>query len=74
MSFDYSKLRGRIIEKFGSQQKFAAKLGLSERSLSLKMMNKTAWKQTEIKLCCELLDIPVKEIHLYFFTAIVQNF
>ena len=36
MSFNYSKLRGRIIEKFGTQGCFARKLGVSERTLSLK--------------------------------------
>ena len=37
MCFDYSKLRGRIIEKFGNQSKFAVAMGWSERTMSLKI-------------------------------------
>lgn len=40
MCFDYSLLDGKITEKFKSRSKFADALGLSERSLSLKMNNK----------------------------------
>lgn len=72
MYFDYSKLRGRITEVFGTQQQFARKLGLSERSLSLKLNGKNSWSQAEIKAACDLLRIPVSELHLYFFTVVVQ--
>ena len=34
MSFDYSKLRGLIVEKVGSQNNLAEKMGLSKQSLS----------------------------------------
>ena len=30
MVFDYSKLSGRIVEKFGTQYNFAIAMGLSE--------------------------------------------
>lgn len=40
MSFDYSKLRGRIVEKFGTQVNFAKAIKLSERTLSLKLNGK----------------------------------
>ena len=38
MSFDYSKLAGAIHEKFRTQANFAKAIGLSERSLSLKLI------------------------------------
>lgn len=34
--YRYNKLRGRIIEKFGTQEKFAKAVGISENSLSKK--------------------------------------
>lgn len=74
MSFNYSKLRGRIVEKFTSQRKFAEALGISERSLSLKLTNKVNWKQAEILLSCELLGITSDAMSVYFFTEEVQNF
>lgn len=67
MIYDYSKLSGRIREKLGSQKAFAEEIGLSERSLSLKMQSKTGWKQREMAAACEALDIPLHEIHEYFF-------
>ncbi|OFO55632.1 DUF739 family protein [Nosocomiicoccus sp. HMSC059G07] len=64
---DYSKLNGAIIEKFGTQYNFAKAMNLSERSISLKLNGKVTWKDTEIIKAKELLDIPVEEIHSYFF-------
>lgn len=74
MAFDYSKLRGRIIEKYGSQSAFARAMGWSERTLSLKMNNLRAWTQKDIMKAADLLDIPENEIQDYFFKQKVQNF
>lgn len=67
MAFDYSKLAGKIREKFGTQMNFAAAMEISERTLSLKMNNRIAWTQTEIIKACNLLGVKAKEVHLYFF-------
>lgn len=71
--FDYSKLKGRIIEKVGNNCNFAIKLGCSERTLSLKLNNKIDFKQSEILKSCKILSIPTKDIKDYFFNYIVQN-
>lgn len=70
--FDYSKLRGRIREKFGTQALFAAAmretgLNFSDCVLSLKLNNQSEWDQAEMIAACELLDILPEELHLYFF-------
>ena len=67
MSFDYSKLDGRITEKFGTRGAFAKALGVSERTMSLKMSGKVSWKQSEISATCVLLEIKTCDIPLYFF-------
>lgn len=72
MAYNYSKLNGRIIEICGTQAVFAEKMGLSERTISLKLNNKVAWKQPEITKACEILGIPESEIQVYFFTIEVQ--
>lgn len=72
MVYDYSKLEGRIKEKFGTQAKFAEAIELSERSLSLKLNSKRDFKQNEISKSCTLLDIAYAEIPAYFFTLKVQ--
>lgn len=67
MIYSYNKLRGRIVEKFGSQAKFADKLGISTTSLSKKMQCKTGFSQEDIELWAHLLDIGRTEFSDYFF-------
>ena len=71
--FDYSKLAGRIREKFGTQKAFAKKLGISEGSLSLKMTNYTYFSQAEIKKAVQLLELDPGAITEYFFAPKVKN-
>lgn len=72
MNFDYSRLCGRIVEMCGTQAVFAKRMGLSERSLSLKLNNKTPWKQIEMQNAATILGFPEIEIPKYFFTLKVQ--
>lgn len=75
MSFDYSKLRGRIIEKFGSIKAFAEAYGLSYVTMSKKLNGKVAFSPADIvKMSApEFLDIPPNQYHLYFFTKKVHK-
>lgn len=73
MAFNYDKLRGKIIEKYGSQYRFAEAMEWSERTLSLKLNNSRTWKQTDIQKAITLLEISECEIPLYFFTPEVQK-
>ena len=63
----YSKLKGRIVEKFGTQSAFAAAMGWREALLSAKLNNKSQWSFNEVMKACGLLCIPLDEAHLYFF-------
>lgn len=71
--FDYSKLKGKIKEVFGTQEAFAKAMGLSGVSLSSKLNNVTQFTQVEINRACELLSIPVEYISVYFFTEKVKT-
>lgn len=73
MTIDYSKLKGRIKEKYGSQQDFAKAIGLSEKIISDKLNNKSYWKQSDIDAATELLGIKKEDIGIYFFNKKVQN-
>ena len=66
--YQYKKLRGKIIEKFDTQEKFAKKIGISETSLSKKMQCKTGISQADMVLWARLLDINISEYGEYFFT------
>lgn len=67
MGYDYSKLNGKIVEVFGTRGNFAKQMGLSERTISLKLNNKVFWKQNEIQKAINLLNIQIKEMQDYFF-------
>ena len=47
-------------------------MGMSERSLSLKLNSKVPFKQPEISKACSLLEIGDSDIPAYFFTIEVQ--
>ena len=72
MTKDFSKLSGKIVEKYGTQYNFAIALGLSERSLSLKLNNKVGWRDEEMERAIDLLNLDLNDIPAYFFTNIVQ--
>ena len=73
MPIDYSKLRGRIIEKCGTNAIFAKKMGWSERTMSLKINCRIQWKQDEILKATRILDLRIEDIQTYFFELKVQN-
>ena len=70
--FDYSFLKGRIVEIYGNQEKFAEKLGISRQSLSQKMTQRTQWKQKEICRSISLLSLDSTEVVSCFFTLKVE--
>lgn len=64
---DYSKLKGKIVENCGTRKNFAKEMGLSERSISLKLNSKVDFSQTEIAKALSILNIQPSEIDEYFF-------
>ena len=71
MSFNYSKLEGRIVEKFGSRRAFAEAYGVSENTMSRKLNGKSAISTSDIiRMSSEdFLDIPAEMYHEYFFAV-----
>lgn len=67
--FDYSKLKGRIIEKLGSQKIFAERLGVSDATMTSKLTGKTYFSQDEILKAIDILAIEPGRTTDYFFTA-----
>ncbi len=64
----FAKLRGRITEKFGTESRFAKALGLSLIAVSRKLNGVSGFTRKDILKWCEVLEIPMKDIPLYFFT------
>lgn len=71
--YDYSKLRGRIKEKLGTEGEFARKIGRTQNYVSKVFNNGTYLSQEDIASGSEVLDIPVGEIGVYFFTPEVHK-
>lgn len=73
MEYNYDKLKGKIVEVFGTQEKFAVNMGISPAALSARLHNLTGFTQKEILTACNLLDIEPTQIPVYFFTHKVQK-
>lgn len=71
--FDFSKLRGRIKEVYGTQMSFAIAMLMNEATLSNKLNNNVEFSPKEMYRACILLSIDLKEIKSYFFTLKVQK-
>lgn len=73
MSFDYSQLKRKIRNVFGTQDEFAKALGIGRVSLNLRLNNKAEFSQAEINKACDLLSLKRNEIPKYFFNEKVQK-
>ena len=71
--FDFSKLRGRIKEIYGTQTAFAVAMLMNEATLSNKLNYNVEFSPKEIIRACLLLSIELKDVNLYFFTLKVQK-
>ena len=67
--FDYSRLKGRIVEKVGSQKKLAELLNISESTMTAKLAGTTYFTQGEIFRSLGFLDIDPAYTTDYFFTV-----
>lgn len=65
--WDYSKLRGRIKEIFGTEYAFADAMGKNRSTMSQMLNNQSEWSRTDVDTACALLNIDFGEIKPYFF-------
>ena len=70
--FETAKLRGRIIEKYGSQGKFADTVGCSLSFLSQYLNGKKKLDQPTMDKWIDALDLGNDDIHDYFFVKKVD--
>ena len=68
MAYQYRKLKGKIVEKFGSQAAFSEAFGISRTAMSNKMRCAAQFTQEDIEKAAQLLDIKRSEYSDYFFT------
>lgn len=73
MEFDYSKLRGRIVEKYATQEAFARKVGQTPTTISCKLKNRKPITRKDIIEWGKVLSIEPNDIGAYFFTEKVRD-
>ena len=66
--YEYKKLKGRIVEKYGTQRDFAPHVNLSVVSVSQKLNGLKGFSQKDIELWANVLEIPKDDYAAYFFT------
>ena len=67
-TFNSNKVRGRIVEKYGSISNFCKANNMNRSSISKKLNGKSEMNRKNIILFCSALDIPECEVGDYFFT------
>ena len=67
VTFNYSKLIGRMAEKGETRESISNKLGISSLALRNKLSGKSQFKQDEMAKIIEVLDIDPERIAFYFF-------
>lgn len=66
--FDYSKLEGRIVEKYKNKKKFCNAVGINYWTFTSKLRGEYQFSSDEIINITEALEIPYSDINVYFFT------
>lgn len=67
--FDFSKLRGRMVEKFGSVSGFSNAINCAIPTVSAKINNHIGITRADVMEWSQVLEIPPEEIGTYFFTT-----
>lgn len=72
VDFEYSKLRGKIVEIFRTLGAFSDEIGLSPVTVKNKLDGTVDWTTSEIIKVCDVLGIKGDEMLDYFFTKKVR--
>ena len=65
--YEYRKLRGKIVEKFRTQEEFAKAIGMSTVGVNLKLNGARGFSQKDIEKWAGILGIKKEDYLDYFF-------
>lgn len=72
IQYNYSKLKGRIVEKFGNNKNLSKSISLSATTLYKKLSGKEYFNQWQIEMIRKALEISKTEVNEYFFVYKVK--
>lgn len=72
IQYNYNKLKGRIVEKFGNIKNLSNSILLSNTTLYKKLSGKEYFNQRQIEMIRKALEINETEINEYFFVQKVK--
>jgi transcriptional regulator with XRE-family HTH domain len=73
VKLNYSKLRGRIKEKIGTEGAFAKAIGRSQNYITKVFQGRTYFTQADICKSADVLSVDQDEIGIYFFAPEFTN-
>ena len=68
---DFNKIRGLIVEKYGTIQAFSKHIGVGQSQMSKYITGKSEWSYKLLVKVITALDVPVDKIGEIFFASIV---
>lgn len=71
--YNYSKLRGRIVERFGTMSAFADSMGITKQTLSKKLNGRSGLSQRDIECWSNQLGVSEDDLVSYFFAKNVSK-
>ena len=73
IKFDYTELRKKYAEVFGSQEAYAKAIGMDRTSLIKRLNNEIPFRADEIVISQSVLNLSPEDIKIYFFTPKVEK-
>lgn len=71
--FSYRRLKGRIVERFGTQGAFAKAMGMTPQAISSRLLGKTNFSQGEVWYASILLELTKEEVGNFFFITLDED-
>lgn len=72
-AYKTDKLKGRIIERFGTQKAFCKAIGMRPSTLCKALKDGRDWRGSTLIKAIRALDIPEAEVDAYFFDLGVEE-
>ena len=71
--FNTSKLKGKIVEQYGTAERFSRAVSCSSDKVYKYLQGNSVLRQTDIDEWAKALEIEPEEIPIYFFTPSVDE-